>query len=65
MELEIRDQPHEMWAEGTSDLHPSLADIEVAINNRGYSASNIGITRDDMQGLWRFTADITKKGENE
>ena len=58
MELEIREQSHEMWAEGTSDVRPKVDDIVDEIAKRGYAALKVDIVHDDMQGFWRFTADI-------
>jgi len=56
--LEIRDQKHLMYAEGTADDEPCEAEVEQAINNRGYGAENISISHDGLQQTWRFTARI-------
>lgn len=58
---EIRDQVHEMWAEGTGDIEPVTTDIETLLNNEGYQASNIEIWYDDMQGFWRWNCNIKKQ----
>lgn len=59
-ETEIRDQAHEMWAEGTSDEMPASSDIETLLKNEGYFASDIERWFDDMQGFWRWNCNIKK-----
>jgi len=56
--LEIRNQQHEMWSEGTAEKKPTLSLITEEIKNRGYVASNIDIFYDDLMSIWRFSADI-------
>ena len=58
--LEIRELPW-MNAEGTADDEPSIAEVEQAINKRGFNAENISISHDGMQQTWRFTARISNK----
>ena len=58
MELEIRDRPSQMWAEGTSDIRPTLDDIFDKIEERGFNAWEVKVWFDHMQGFWRFSADI-------
>lgn len=54
--LEIDDQKHMMCAQGTADDEPCEAEVEQAINKRGYGAENISISHDGLQQTWRFTA---------
>ena len=58
--LEIRDQPHQMWAEGSSDKEPTVKKIESMIIERGFKPSKIDIHFDNMMGFWRFLTDIEK-----
>ncbi len=58
--LEINDQPHMMCAEGTANNEPCIAEVEQAINKRGFGAENISISHDGLQQTWRFTARITE-----
>ena len=60
MFLDIRDQKHEMYAEGTSDNEPTQGAIVDAIERRGFVASKINISYDGMMLCWRFTANIKR-----
>lgn len=57
---EIRDQSHEMWAEGTSDTDPHASDIKTFLEEYGYEASNMDSWYDSLQGFWRWSCDIKK-----
>lgn len=59
---EIRDQPHEMWAEGMEEAtdKPESRDIEYLLNNESFQAFNIRIWFDDMQKYWRWNCDIKR-----
>lgn len=59
-ETEIRDQAHEMWAEGTSGLMPDIVDIESLLLGLGWKASNVEVWYDNMQGFYRWNCSITK-----
>jgi len=59
MYLEIRDQKHEMFAEGSADKKPTTHMILERIKERGFMASNIDIFYDKLQRFWRFTAKIS------
>lgn len=56
--ISIRDQAHELWAEGSSETKLSTKEIFENIKNVGFLASNIDIFYDEMMSVWRFTADI-------
>jgi hypothetical protein len=56
--LEIQDQPHIMRAEGTADIEPIISDIEMAISRRGYGAKDIELEHDNLQMMWRFSANL-------
>lgn len=57
-ETEIRNQAHEMRAEGTSDEMPTEADVESLLTGEGYEASNIEMWFDGAQGFYRWNCDI-------
>lgn len=59
--LEIRDQKHLMFAEGSSDIEPTNVAIVSVIKKQGYAASNIKIFFDNFQSIWRFNADILRQ----
>lgn len=65
MEFEIRDQPHEMWVEGTSDDRPNTDDILAEVEKRGFLSGKLEIFHDDMQGFWRFSVDIRRANPHE
>jgi len=58
--LEINDQKHMMCAEGSADDEPTKTIVAQAIRERGFIASNISITHDGLQQMWRFTARIVE-----
>ena len=55
---EICSQPHEMYAEGTSDIIPIEFEIIEYLLDRKYAGSNIDIWFDNFQSVWRWSADI-------
>ena len=57
--IEIRDQEHEMFAEGCHDEKPTECEVKAAIIRSGYVGRNVDIFYDNMQKLWRWTADIS------
>lgn len=60
--VEIRNQPHLMAAEGTDDKKPVGKEIVEYLLKRGYISNNIDIWFDNMQGFWRWNCDIKPKG---
>lgn len=63
---EIFDQPHQMWAEGTSigngeGTMPEEQDIRRLLGNEGWEAAEIDIWFDGLQKFWRWNCKITKK----
>jgi hypothetical protein len=52
--LEIRDQKHLMYFEGSSDKRPTKKEIKKAVLERGFYCKDIGITYDNFQGFYRF-----------
>ena len=60
MFVAIRDQKHEMWAEGTADNEIAESDVSKAIKEYGFDSSNIDIYYDELFECWGFTADIKK-----
>ena len=60
-EVELYVQLHQMYAEGAHDDKPTEAIIEVTLLDMGYIATDIDIFFDDVQVLWRWTADIERK----
>lgn len=58
---EIRNQAHEMWAEGCDDDPYTSSEIEDYLNERGYTGNNFDMSFDTMQGLWRWSCDIKPK----
>jgi len=57
-EVELYIEPHQMYAEGAHDDKPIEAIIELTLLDMGYIATDIDIFYDDLQVLWRWTADI-------
>lgn len=55
---EICLQPHQMFAEGTSDIKPTKEDIEYFLKSEKLNAFNIEIFYDGMQCFWRWRCDI-------
>ena len=60
--VEIRDQKHEMWAEGLCDERPSTYEIRMFLvwEGVGYRAKNIEISFDKIISMWRWICDIEK-----
>jgi hypothetical protein len=46
------------WAEGMTDVQVSPQEIENFLHERGYVSYNYDIFYDNMQSVWRWTADI-------
>ena len=63
MQYEYRDRGWEMWLEGSSDEKPKKNEIINHAKNKGYMLKNIQIWFDNMQGFWRFQADIVKENK--
>lgn len=65
-DVEIRDQPHLMDAEGCHDqaFQPTKAEIERLLMTQGYSCTDINIWFDKMQSLWRWTCKISVKPQS-
>lgn len=60
MEYEYRKRDWEMWLEGTSDSEPNKEEIIKHAKSNNYQLNNIEIWLDNMQGFWRFSADLVK-----
>ena len=60
MEYEYRDRDWEMWLEGTSYNEPNKEEIIKHAKSKGYKLNGIEIWFDNMQGFWRFSADLVK-----
>lgn len=58
--VEIFNQKHQMYAEGSEDFLITESDIKDFLNNEGYVVSNIDIFYDNLQSVHRWTADIMK-----
>ncbi len=58
MEYEYRNKSWEMWLEGTSDKKPTESEIIKHAKELRYLLSNIEIWKDELQGFWRFRADL-------
>jgi len=56
---EIRNQSHEMWAEGMEDFEPSKTEIKSFLLSLGYISHVTDIFYDDMQKVYRWNADIS------
>jgi hypothetical protein len=59
-DTEIRDQLHEMCAEGTADDEPMLIDVYSHLAEHGWQAHDIDIWFDNMQKVWRWVCTISK-----
>ena len=59
MYIQYEDQKHKMWLEGTSDTKPFKKKIMDHAKEKGFKASNIDIYFDYLQGIYRFTGEIT------
>ena len=60
MEYEYKDRDWEMWLGGTSDNEPNKKEIIEHAKGKGYKLNDIEIWFDNMQGFWRFSADLVK-----
>jgi len=57
--LEICDQAHLMNFEGSSNKKPTKKEIIKAVSERGFTAKNIDIGYDHIQGFYRFGGDLS------
>ncbi|MDH5447266.1 MAG: hypothetical protein OEY52_17090 [Gammaproteobacteria bacterium] len=57
---ELRDQQHLMDAEGCHSERPTTREIVKALEEEGYRPSNLDISFDTMQGLWRWHCYLLK-----
>lgn len=55
---EIRNQKHEMWAEGSCDNEPNEIEISEFLKTLGYKSDCFNIEYDKMQSVWRWNCDI-------
>ena len=62
---EIRDQAHEMWAEGITDEMATQSEIEETLNKQGYTGNRFDMWVDTSQGFYRWRCDITKLQNDE
>tara|TARA_R110000744_G_scaffold329836_1_gene435398 strand:+ start:937 stop:1125 length:189 start_codon:yes stop_codon:yes gene_type:complete len=58
MEYEYRIQEWEMWLEVTSDNKPCKEEIIKDAKIKGFELNNLDMWFDNMQGFWRFRADL-------
>ena len=59
-EVEWRTQPHLMDVSGAHDKKVTKKQLIDYIKKEGYIASDLDISFDNFQGLWRWSADIKK-----
>ena len=59
-DIEIKDQPHQMWAEGCHDDKPSSEEIISILNVEGFESKGIEIWEDTLQCLWRWHCEILR-----
>ncbi len=64
MYIDIRNQPHEMRAEGSEYYRPKRSDITRHLEKEGYIAKNIDVEWDTFQEVFRWNCDIEVKLEN-
>ena len=57
---EIRDQSHEMLAEGSCDDEPTKDEVIKFLNSLGWVGKCINISFDGMQNVWRWNCDIIR-----
>ena len=57
-DVEIKNQIHEMYAEGCQHTKPIFSEITDLLKNEGFSHDKIESHYDEMQGLWRWLCDI-------
>ncbi len=55
---EIEDQPHKMWAEGTSLVMPLEQDAVELLAKEGWRLKNFSGWFDEMMGFYRWNCDI-------
>ena len=55
---EIRDQQHEMWAEGSCDDEPTKEEVIAFVKTLGWVGRCVDISFDGMQTVWRWNCDI-------
>lgn len=55
---EIRDQQHEMWAEGSCDDEPTKEEVIAFVKTLGWVGRCVEISFDGMQTVWRWSCDI-------
>jgi len=51
------------FAEGRCDLEPDKEDVSDYLLQRNYLSYNIDVFKDNLQGFWRWYADITPTNE--
>ena len=56
---EIFDQKHQMYAEGADDDEMEEIDIVDHLKEEGWRCVNISTWYDKMQGMWKWSADIS------
>lgn len=61
--LELRTQQHLMDAEGSSDSKPIKKHVIREIKKYGYRPINFDAHFDNLQQIWRWTADLVKLGK--
>ena len=57
---EIRDQAHEMLAEGSFDYEPTKEEVIDFLKTLGWIGKCIDISFDGMQNVWRWNCDIAR-----
>lgn len=57
---EIRDQVHEMLAEGSCDDEPTKEEVIDFLKTLGWIGKCIDISFDGMQNVWRWNCDIAR-----
>jgi hypothetical protein len=55
---EIRDQQHEMCAEGSCDDEPTKEEVIAFVKTLGWVGRCVDISFDCMQTVWRWNCDI-------
>ncbi len=59
--VEYLTQPHQMWCEGTTENEPTINDIVNHANEKGYIITDIDISFDSLQKIWRYNGNIKLK----
>lgn len=57
---EVKDQQHEMFAEGSCDDEPTEQEIIIFLRSMGWDSSGVEIFFDGMQSVWRWKSYIKK-----